>query len=169
MKNNTWKLEELPKGRKAITNKWLFRRKFNPDGSVSRYKARLVVRGFSQVPGLDYDETFAPVIKFPTIRMVMALVAFYNLEFEQMDVTIAFLNGVIDEEIFMQQPPGYEVKGKENLVCRLLRALYGLKHSPRRWSIHLDEFLRSCGFTRATCDPILYIYKEGNQFMLLLV
>lgn len=107
MKNRTWTLQELPPNRKAITNKWIFQKKYNQDGSILRFKARLVVQGFLQVAGEDYFETFAPVVKFPTVRIVLALVAQLNLEFQQMDVRTAFLNGEIEEEIYMQQPEGF--------------------------------------------------------------
>ena len=124
--NQTWDLVHLPKGKSALHNKWVYRIKEEADGR-KRYKARLVVKGFQQKPGIDYSEIFSPVVKISTIRSVLSIVVVENLHLEQLDVKIAFLHGDLEEDIYMQQPEGYAVKGKENLVCKLKKSLYGLK------------------------------------------
>ena len=130
-KNKTWEVVPLPKERKAIGCRWVFRVKENQDGIIERYKARLVAKGFSQKYGIDYEETFAPVAKFTSIRIVLSMAAKYGLTLHQMDVKTAFLNGILDEEIYMQQPEGYISNDSPNHVCKLKRSLYGLKQSPR--------------------------------------
>ncbi|KAG3155759.1 hypothetical protein PI126_g9026 [Phytophthora idaei] len=123
-KNGTWILVPLPKGRNAIGNRWVFRIKENQDGEIERFKARLVAKGFSQKYGIDYDETFAPVAKFTSIRTLLSLAAKYNLTVHQMDVKTAFLNGLLDEDIYMAQPDGYTDEEHPDYVCQLKRSLY---------------------------------------------
>ena len=118
----------LPKGRKAIDNKWVFKIKRKPDGTVDRYKARLVVRGFSQIEGVDFFETFSPVARFDTIRALLSLAVNENLVLKQFDIKTAFLNSNLEEEIFMKQPAGFE--DGSGRVCKLLKSLYGLKQAP---------------------------------------
>ena len=129
-KNKTWILTELPKGKKALQNKWVYRVKEEHDGK-KRYKARLVVKGFQQKEGIDYTEIFSPVLKLTTIRLVLSIVAAENLHLEQLDVKTAFLHGDLEEDYYMKQPKGFQVSGKENLVCKLKKSLYGLKQAPR--------------------------------------
>jgi hypothetical protein len=129
MANDTWDLVPLPKGRKLVRCKWVYRNKYASDGSVERHKARLVAKGFSQVEGIDYNETFAPVAKMNFICLVLSLVASHKWEVHQMDVKSAFLHGDLQEEIYMEQPPGY-VQNDSSLVCRLKKYLYGLKQAP---------------------------------------
>jgi hypothetical protein len=124
--NNTWSLVPLPKGRKPISCKWVFKIKHGVDGEVERYKAKLVVRGFTQTFGVDYKETFASVVKFMSIHCILALAAIENMEIYQMDVKTAFLNGNLEEEIYMEQPKGFTQEG-EHLVCKLHKSLYELK------------------------------------------
>ena len=124
-KNDTWVLTELPAGKRALLNKWVFIIKTEPDGK-KRFKARLVV-GYSQRKGIDYAETFSLVVKLTSIRILLSIVASENLHLEQMDVNTAFLHGHLDKEIYMQQPEGFVVPGKEHMVCKLTRSLYGLK------------------------------------------
>ncbi len=123
--NDVWDLVKLPKDRKLVGNKWVFKQKIRADGTVERYKARLVAQGFSH--GLDYDETFSPVIRFESVRSLVAISIQKGLKLHQLDVTEAFLNGDLEEEIYMKQPEGFVVKGKEDFVCRLKHSLYGLK------------------------------------------
>ena len=115
--NNTYELMELPKGKRALKNKWVLKRKHEPNRSQPRYKARLVVQGFSQKKGIDFEEIFSPVVKMSLIRVVLGLVASMNLEIEQLDGKTAFLHGDLEEEIYMEQPEGFTIKGKELLVC----------------------------------------------------
>jgi hypothetical protein len=129
--NQTWELAKLPMGKKALHNKWVYRVKEEHDGS-KRYKARLVVKGFQQKEGIDYNEIFAPVVKHNTIRSVLSIVASEDLYLEQLDVKTAFLHGDLVEEIYMHQPEGFSERGKENMVCRLKKSLYSLKQAPRQ-------------------------------------
>ena len=161
-KNDVWDLVELPKDRKAVGSKWVFKVKVSADGSVERYKARLVAQGYSQKYGIDYDEIFCPVVRSESIRTVIALAAQNGLQLHQMDVTSAFLNGDLEEEVYMKQPEGFTVKGKEHLVCKLKRSIYGLKQSPRCWNQTLDTQLKKMGFIQSTSDPCIYTSsKEG--------
>jgi len=129
-KNKTWELVKLPKDRKTVGCKWVFKLKKGVDGKVERYKARLVAKGYSQMEGIDYHEIFSPVVKLVSIRVVLALVALLDLELEQLDVKTTFLHGDLDEEIYMEQPEGFVQHQKGRLVCKLKKSLYGLKQSP---------------------------------------
>src|SRR5437879_11257032 len=119
----TWYLTSLPNGKKAIDCKWIFRVKYNADGSLSKRKARLVARGFSQRPGIDYSQTFSPVIRHESIRILLSIAANENLEIEALDVVTAFLNGEVSEELYMKQPPCFE-DGTDR-VCKLVKSIYG--------------------------------------------
>jgi len=153
MTNNTWTLVPLPAGRKPISCKWVFKIKQGANGEVECYKARLVARGFTQTYGVDYNETFAPVAKFTSIRSILALAALEDMDIHQMDVKIAFLNGELEEEIYMEQPQGFVHQGGEHLVCKFQKSLYGLKQSPRAWNQKLDAFLKSIEFMKSEVDP----------------
>lgn len=132
-KNQTWKLASLPRGNKAIGCKLVYAKKEGfPENNDVRYKARLVAKGYAQTEGIDYNEVFSPVVKHSFIRIVLALVAQLDLELVQLDVKTAFLHGDLEEEIYMTQPEGFKVVGKENMVCKLEKSLYGLKQSPRQ-------------------------------------
>ena len=131
LKNKTWEVVPLPVGKTAIGCKWVYKRKEDPSKlDKVRYKARLVAKGFAQKEGVDYNEIFSPMVKHTSIRVLLSLVAHGDLELEQLDVKTTFLHGDLDEEIYMYQPKGFKVEGKENLVCRLRKSLYGLKQSP---------------------------------------
>jgi hypothetical protein len=117
--NDVWDLVKLPKDREAVGSKWVFKLKVFPDGLVERHKARLVAQGFSQKQGLDYDETFSPVVRFESLRTVIALAVQNSLKMHQKDVTTAFLNGELQEEVYMKQPEGYVSEGQEDLVCKI--------------------------------------------------
>jgi len=129
-KNDTWELTKLPPGRKTIKYKWGF--KLKADG---RYHVHLVAKGFMQIPGIDYDETFSPVAHFESLRLLLALAALEDWEIQQMDVKLVFLNGVLDEEIYMEQPIGFITPGTETKVCRLKKAIYGLKQASHTWNL----------------------------------
>ncbi|KAE8710415.1 Retrovirus-related Pol polyprotein from transposon TNT 1-94 [Hibiscus syriacus] len=154
----TWELAELPPGKKALHNKWIYRIKEEHDGS-KRNKARLVVKGFQQKEGIDYNEIFSPVVKLSTIRLVLKIVAAENLHLEQLDVKTAFLHGDLEEEIYMR-PEGFIRAGKKNLVCRLKKSLYGLKQAPRQWYKKFDSFMSSSDFTRCQADHFCYIKSK---------
>jgi hypothetical protein len=160
--HDVWELCELPPDRKAVGCRWVYRIKTNTDGTVERYKARLVAKGFSQKPHLDYTETFAPVAKFASLRTVLALAAAEDMEVHTMDVSSAFLNGDLDEEIYMAQPEGFEAPGQEHLVCRLKKSLYGLKQSPRQWYQKLHSTFVALGFSRCASDHCVWVWaKDG--------
>ena len=170
-KNNTWVLEPLPAGRTGIGCDWLFRKK--DDG---RYKARLVAKGFSQQPGIDYEETFAPVVKFTTIRVLLALCCESDWEIRGMDVKTAFLNSELEEKIYMQVPEGVTIPARptipeyqQPIACRLLKSIYGLKQSPRAWYGRIDTFFRSTNFIRSSSDHSLFINYESEVILLLYV
>ena len=170
LKNDTYELVELPKGRKALWNKWVFKLKKDSDGKLLKYKARLVVKGFGQKKGIDFDEIFSPVVKMSSIRVVLSLTASLDLELEQLDVKTAFLHGDLNEEIYMSQPEGFEVKGKEHMVCKLKKSLYGLKQAPRQWYKKFDSFMVSHEYKRTDADHCVYFRKftDGNFIILLL-
>jgi hypothetical protein len=132
-KNEAWDTVELPAGRKSVGSKWLFKKKFNVEGKVEKYKARLVEKGYSQVEGIDFGEIFYPVAKLFSIRFLLSIVAAFDLEVEQMDVETTFLHGDLEEEIYMKHLEGFVVKGKKELVCKLKKSLYDHKQSPRMW------------------------------------
>ena len=118
----------------------MFKTKHNANGEIEKHKARLVVKGYKQKAGIDYQEVFAPVARLETIRLVLALAAQNNWIVHQMDVKSAFLNGILQEEVYIDQPPGFIKKGEENKVCRLKRALYGLKQAPRAWYSRINGY-----------------------------
>lgn len=157
----TWELVDLPEGRQAVKCKWVFKLKRNQDDSIERYRARLVAKGFSQKEGLDYNETFSPTLKHTSIRVILALVALYDWEVHQVDVATAFLNGVLQEEVFMCQPDGFVIPGKEKKVCRLKKSIYGLKQSSRVWNEDIDLYLQSIRFIRSMSDPCVYV-RDGD-------
>ena len=165
--HQVWNLVELPKGRQAIKNKWVFRKKLTAEGDVNRYKARLVVKGCSQKEGIDFKETFAPVMKFATLRFLLALAAQTGMHLHQLDVKTAFLNGDLEEEIYMEQPEGFEVQSERRLVCRLNKSLYGLKQAPRAWHEKLEEHMSHQGFRQVAHEHCLFIMGAGNEMVLL--
>ena len=167
-KNNVWELVPLPKGRKLVDCRWVLGRKYNSEGKPDRYKARLVAKGFTQEYGLDYEETFAPVVHFNSLRMFLTLAVHSKMDVQQMDVVTAFLYGELEEEIYMRQSPGFEKKTKDGLVCKLVKSLYGLKQSPRQWYKLLDKFLRDKGYRRSDVDPCIYVKGDKNIIMIAL-
>ncbi len=166
--NRTWDLVPLPKGKRALHNKWVYRLKLEPDGS-ERFKARLVVKGFQQKEGIDFDEIFSPVVKMSTIRMVLSIVAAKDLHLEQLDIKTAFLHGDLEEEIYMKQPEGYVVKGKKDWVCRLQKSLYGLKQAPRQWYLKFDQFMLKNEFQRCNGDHCCYFKGLKSSYIILLL
>ncbi|KAL0541702.1 hypothetical protein IC582_021757 [Cucumis melo] len=161
-KNDTWKLSTLPNGKKAVGVKWVFKIKRNEKGEVERYKARLVAKGYSQRKGIDYDEVFAPVARLETIRLLIALAAQNNWKIFQMDVKSTFLNGYLEEEVYLEQPPGYFVKGQEDKVLKFTKVLYGLKQAPRMWNSRINKYFLDNGYLRCPYEHSLYIKVNGH-------
>ncbi|GAU19342.1 hypothetical protein TSUD_336290 [Trifolium subterraneum] len=168
MDNNTWSLVPLPPHRRAIGCKWVFRIKENPDGTVNKYKARLVAKGFAQTPGFDFTETFSPVIKPITIRIILTLAVTNKWPVQQIDVNNAFLNGVLQEEVYMHQPAGFE-NADRSLVCKLHKSLYGLKQAPRAWYEKLTQTLLTFGFVKSKCDPSLLVHSHNGAVTYVLI
>jgi len=169
IKNKTWTLCELPKGRETVSCKWVFKLKRNANGEIDKYKARLVARGFSQKFGFNYGETYAPVAKLVTLRVLLAVANEMNMHIHQMDVKSAFFNGELTDEIYMQQPEGFN--DNEKLVCKLNKSLYGLKQASRLWNAKFNDFMTRIGFNRAESDQCLYVRtrKEISCYILLYV
>ncbi|KAK9067609.1 hypothetical protein SSX86_011720 [Deinandra increscens subsp. villosa] len=167
--SNTWTLVPRPQSTNIVGSKWVYRIKYHTDGSVQRYKARLVAQGFTQIPGIDYSHTFSPVVKASTVRVVLSLAVLHKWRLHQLDVNNAFLNGNLNETVFMEQPPGYEDSQYPNHVCKLSKALYGLKQAPRAWFHRLSSFLLTHGFTCSRADSSLFVYTRDKCIMYLLV
>jgi hypothetical protein len=167
--NGTWQLVEPPKGVRPIPVKWVFAVKYDSSGSIVRFKARLVAKGFLQQQGIDFGETFAPVSRYSTVRTVLARAAAKGWEVGQLDVKTAFLQGQLQEEVYVQQPPGY-VDGSGR-VCLLAKALYGLKQAPRAWHEHMHNHLCNLGYIASTADPGMYLKPAASplQFTVLVV
>ncbi|KAG8472381.1 hypothetical protein CXB51_035329 [Gossypium anomalum] len=170
-KNKTWDLVKLPKGKKTVRCKWVFKKKEGTPGvEEPKYKARLVAKGYSQVPGVDFTDVFSPVVKHSSIRALLGIVAMHDLELEQLDVKTAFLHGELEEDIYMQQPEGFRVSEKEDYVCLLKKSLYGLKQSPRQWYKRFDSFMTSHDFKRSSFDSCVYFKKNNDgSFVYLLL
>jgi len=169
LRNGTWELAQLPPGKRAIRSRWVFKVKRTPEGAVDKYKGRLVAQGFSQLPGVHYGEIFASTARFAAVRAVIAIAAEEDLELDAVDISTAFLNGVIDREIYMKIPEGFEVEGEphegedpKRWVVHLLKGLYGIKQGPRLWALKLHSVLSSIGFHRIDCNYSIYIYRRGD-------
>ena len=167
--NGTSHLVPRPPRANVITGKWVFKHKYYVDGSIARHKARWVVRGFSQQYGIDYDETFSPVVKPATIRVVLGIAASSSWPIQQLDVKNTFLRGHLDETIYCQQPPGFADPAAPDHVCLLYKSLYGLKQAPRVWYQRFAGFDQRSGFTASVSDMSLFVYKEGPDVAYLLL
>jgi hypothetical protein len=167
--NGTWTLCPRPLHQNVLRNKWVYRIKHKPDGSVERFKARLVAKGFEQQNGVDYTETFSPVIKASTIRIVLALVVHFDWPIRQLDVSNAFLHGSLMEEVYMEQPQGFIDPSKPDHVCRLHKSIYGLKQAPRAWFTCLSSALLDLGFVASLVDSSLFIFIMNNIKIYLLI
>ncbi|CAI7757840.1 unnamed protein product, partial [Closterium sp. NIES-54] len=167
MENETWTLTNLPPGRKALDCTWVLRVKTDAEGRLERRKTRLVIKGFQQREGIDFQEVFAPVAKAPTLRLLLAAAAICGWKVEQMNVKTAFLYGVVDEEIYMKQPEGYD--DGSGRVFRLNKAIYGLKQAPMCWYARLVEVLEALGFKVSGCDESLFMTEGEEEKVFLLV
>lgn len=167
IKNNTWTLVERPQGLNVVDNRWIFKVKMNPDNTVERYKARLVARGFTQQYGIDYSETFSPVVRFTSIRSILAIVAQKRMHMMQFDVKTAFLNGDLDENVYMEQPVG--LNDNTPRVCKLKKSLYGLKQASRCWNNKFKHFITIFGFIACKSDPCVFVSNKDNQLIILAI
>lgn len=168
-RNGTWKLVELPVGQKVIGLKWIFKLKKDAAGNVTKHKARLVAKGYAQEYGVDYQEVFAPVTRLETVRLLLALAAKYSWEVHHMDVKTAFLNGEINEDVYVAQPEGFEKQGCKHMVYKLLKALYGLRQAPRAWYSKLNKCLIELGFERCPYENAVYSKGTGDDCLLVAV
>jgi hypothetical protein len=167
--NATWELVVLLEDKKAIGCKWVYKVKHNADGSVSKYKTRLVTKGYAQTYGIDYEETYSPVAKMTTIRVIIAMATTKGWYLHQMDVKNAFLHGDLHEEMYMEQPLGYVDQTHLNLVCRLKNVLYGLKQAPRAWSDKIGQYLVISGFQTSNVDFSLYVKKTNHGIVIIVI
>ena len=165
-RNKVCQLVHAPKNRVFIGTKWVFRNKMDEDGVVTRNKAKLVAKGYSQEEGIDYDETFAPVVRLEAIRIFLDFVVHSNFKVYQMGVKSAFLNGELEEEVYVQQPPSFEDSHHPDFVYMLLKALYGLKQAPRAWYETLSQLLIENLFTIGTIDKTLFYKQHGIDIIL---
>ncbi|KAJ0805739.1 putative RNA-directed DNA polymerase [Helianthus annuus] len=168
MRNNTWELVDLPSGRKPIGCKWIYKIKYKSNGEIERYKARLVAKGYNQREGLDFGETFSPVVMMVTVRCILSLVVQNSWLLYQLDVNNAFLYGSISEDVYMSLPEGYYSKN-ESKVCKLVKSLYGLNQAPRKWNEKFTDVLLGIGFVQSSCDHSLYVLSKSSVFVVLLV
>lgn len=182
--NHTWEVTDLPPQRKAIGSKWLYKTKFNADGSLDKYKARLVILGNHQRPGEDYNQTFAPVAKMTTVRSLLAVAALQGWDIQQMDVKNAFLHGDLEEDVYIKLPLGYSAQGTRIQVlsegesyspaptiqvCKLHKSLYGLKQAPRQWFSKLSTTLQGHQFVQSKNDYSLFIKRQSDTITIILV
>lgn len=168
-KNKTWVLTDLPPGGKPISLKWVYKIKKDTKCDIVKYKARLVARGFMQKKGIDFNEVFVPVTRLETMRLLLALAPKQGWQVHHLDVKSAFLNGELLEEVYVTQLVGFEKENKEHKVCRLLKALYGLRQAPRAWYSHLNKCLKGLGFSKCPYDHAVYTKREGHECLIVAV
>jgi hypothetical protein len=169
IKNNVWEIVPKPLNKSIVSSKWIYKIKHAADGSIDKHKARFVARGFSQKEGVDYEETFTPVAQYTSIRTIISIATQMGWRIHQMDVKTAFLNGNIEEEVYLEQPRGFEVHNRASHVCLLKKALYGLKQAPRAWYSRIDSYLQSIGFIKSDVDPNLYLLMKGEDILILVL
>ncbi|RVW73975.1 Retrovirus-related Pol polyprotein from transposon TNT 1-94 [Vitis vinifera] len=168
-KNGMWTITDLPVGKRPVGCKWIFTIKYKADGSVERFKARLVARGFTQSYGIDYQETFAPVAKLNTIRILLSLAVNQDWCLQQLDIKNAFLNGDLEEEVYMEIPPGFEESMAKNQVCKLQKSLYSLKQSPRAWFDRFTKVVLKLGYKQGQADHTLFVKKSHAGKLAILI
>ena len=165
-RNLVWKLVEPPPQCNPIGTKWVFKNKQDADGVLVRNKAQLVAQGFCQKEGIDFEETFAPVARLESIRILLALAASKGFKLFQMDIKSVFLNGFIEQDVYVKQPPGFENPKFPNRVFNLQKSLYGLKHAPRAWYDRLKKFLGSKGFKMGSIDKTLSLLSDDSDLLI---
>ena len=169
MRNKIWTLVVLPNDRQAIENKWIFKRKTDADGNITIYKARLAAKGFRQVQGVDYDETFSPIAMLKSVQIMLAIATFYDYEIWQMDVQTAFLNRLFKEELYMMQPKFFVYPKSANKVCKLHRSIYGLVQASRSLNIRFDEVIKAYGFIQTYGEAYIYKKVSGSSVAFLIL
>jgi hypothetical protein len=169
MCNDVWEVVLRLVGKSVVTSRWLYKTKYVADGCIEKHKARFVARGFSQIEGVYYDETFAPVARYTSIKNIIAIAMEMGWRIHQMDVKTAFLNGFIEEEVYIEQPQGFGVSERESHVCLLKKALYGLKQAPIAWYSHIDTYLLQMGFEKSDVDPNLYYIIRGENTLIFIL
>ncbi|KAF5804990.1 putative RNA-directed DNA polymerase [Helianthus annuus] len=167
--NQVWDLVELPPESRAVGSKWVFKRKTDMHGNIQTYKARLVAKGFTQTQGIDYDETFSPIAMIKSIRILLAIAAYYDYEIWQMDVKTAFLNGHLSEDVYMVQPDGFIDPKYPNRVCKLNKSIYGLKQASRSWNLRFDQKVKEFGFVKNEDEPCVYRKASGSAISFLIL
>ena len=165
--NQVWDFIDLPSGRRSIGNKWVFKIKRKADGSIECYKARLVAKGYTQEEGIDYEDTFSPVLRITSVCLILAIVAHMDLELYQVDVRTTFLNGKQNKEIYTDQPLGFKTKKQECKVCKLKRFIYSLKQASRQCNIKFHQAILKDGFTMMEEDHCVYLKCSNNSFIIL--
>jgi len=167
--NDAWEVVDIPTNGTVVDCKWVFKRKVDNENEV-RYRARLVAKGFSQKQGIDYDETFSPVVRYTTLRFLFALSVNLNLKVRHLDVTTAFLNGFLEENVYMRQPEGFIKDGSDKTkVLKLKRAIYGLKQSSRAWYKRVDEVLIKLGHKKSDIEPCLYVKNKNKKITVITI
>jgi hypothetical protein len=169
MQNDVSYVVPRPKEIFLVSSKWIYKTKHTVDGSIEKYEAKFVARGFSQKEGIDYEEIFSLVERYTSIKTILSLAAMMKWKVHQMDVKTTFLNGETKEEVYVEKPLGFETHERETHVCRLKKVLYGLMHAPRAWYGRIDNFLMSLGFTKRNGDPNLYFKVEDGELVILLL
>ena len=167
--NQVWNLVDPPDGVKPIECKWIYKKKTDVDGNVYIYKARLVAKGFRQVQGVDYDETFSPVAMLKSVRIILAIAAYFDYEIWQMDVKTAFLNGNLTEDVYMIQPEGFVDPKNAGKICKLQRSIYGLKQASRSWNLRFDETVKEFGFIKNSEEACVYKKVSGSSIAFLIL
>jgi len=167
--NKTWTLVPRPNNKKVLTNRWVFKTKTNKNGEIEKYKARLVARGHTQELGIDYEEVFAPVARYEAIRTLFAASVNEEMHVHQMDVISAYVQGELNDDIYMEQPEMFVEHGHEEKVCKLLKPLYGLKQAGREWYKKLDSYITEIGGKRTAADPCVYVFDKENERVIVIV
>jgi hypothetical protein len=166
LKNDVCDIVPRPEGKSVVTSKWIYKIKHVVDGSVEKYKEIFVVKGFSQVEGVEYDDIFSPISQYTSICSIITLAASIGWKLHQMDVKKSFLNGEIEEEVYIEQTKGFIIDNERSHVCRLKKALYGIKQAPHVWYEKMDRFLMSLCFNKSVADPNLYYHIDGNECLI---